>query len=425
MDKYKECLDRMFSLRRFGIKLGLDTIESILEHLGNPHKNFKTIHIAGTNGKGSIASALSEILIKAGYKTGLYTSPHLVKFNERIKINHEEITDKRVVSLYEEVQKASDLEREATFFEATTAMALYEFSLQNVDFAVIETGMGGRLDATNILEPEISIITNISVEHQSYLGDTIEEIAYEKGGIIKKDTPLVTGVDQKSVIEVIDKIANEKNAKVYRRNSDFAATKKKSKFFDYRGINSNWTDFETGLSGDHQIENSALTLAACEILIEHGIKITEDDIRYGLLKNRWPGRLEVAMEDPLMIIDGAHNDKAAMELSKYLKNDLKDRHITLVVGILDDKPYESMLESLLKSVHSVVITQPVIDRSLPPETLEPFAKKYVDDVVKVKKVSDAVKYAMDNAEDVICVAGSLYVAGEAKGYLMETEKQNA
>jgi dihydrofolate synthase/folylpolyglutamate synthase len=418
MDNYKECLDRMFSLRRFGIKLGLDTIESILDDLGNPQDNFATIHIAGTNGKGSIASALSEILIKSGYKTGLYTSPHLVKFNERIKIDNVDITDERVVALYEEVSRSGNLEREATFFEATTAMALYEFSKQSVDIAIIETGMGGRLDATNILKPEISIITNISVEHQSYLGDTIEEIAFEKGGIIKENTPVITGTNQESVNQVIKKIADKRDATLYQKGMDFKAEKKDTQLFDYSGLYNRWNDFKTGLSGDHQIDNSSLTLAACELLMKMGYKINEDHIRFGLLNNKWPGRLEVVSKDPLMIIDGAHNDNAALELSKYLKKDLSGRHITLVVGILDDKPYSSMLSSLLEACDCVILTQPVIDRSVPPETLKPFAQKYVDDIVMVKKVSEAVEYAMANAKDVICIAGSLYVAGEAKTALM-------
>ncbi|MCP3923589.1 MAG: bifunctional folylpolyglutamate synthase/dihydrofolate synthase [Desulfobacterales bacterium] len=411
----------MFNLRRFGIKLGLDTIGSILNDLGNPQNKFATIHIAGTNGKGSIASALSEILIKAGYKTGLYTSPHLVKFNERIKVNNVDITDERVVALYEAVSSSGDSEREATFFEATTAMALYEFSNQNVDIAIIETGMGGRLDATNILNPAISVITNISVEHQAYLGDTIEEIAFEKGGIIKENTPVVVGTRQDSVNEVIKKIAKEKNATLYHMGLNFESIKQSTQIFKYNGINSNWEDFKTGLSGDHQIDNSALTLATCELLIEKGYKLNEEDIRFGLLNNKWPGRLEVVSEAPLIILDGAHNDNAAFELANFLKNDLKDRHITLVVGILDDKSYSSMLASLLEACDSVILTQPVIERSLPPESLKPFAEKYVNDIVMIKSVSEAVDYAIKNAKDAICIAGSLYVAGEAKIALMEME----
>ncbi|MBW1940778.1 MAG: bifunctional folylpolyglutamate synthase/dihydrofolate synthase, partial [Deltaproteobacteria bacterium] len=183
----------MYGLRRFGIKLGLETIGKILETLGNPHKSFKCIHVAGTNGKGSIASALASILHASGYKTGLYTSPHLVRFNERICINNEPVSDEDVINSYEKVKKVQEkADRGLTFFEYTTAMAFYEFGRQKVDWAVIETGMGGRLDATNIIEPSISIISNLSIEHTTYLGNTIAQIAEEKGGIIKENTPVVT-----------------------------------------------------------------------------------------------------------------------------------------------------------------------------------------------------------------------------------------
>ncbi len=187
----------MYSLRRFGIKLGLSTIKSILHNLDNPQDTYKCIHVAGTNGKGSIAYALSSILRTSGYKVGLYTSPHLVKFNERICINNKPVSDKNIVESYKAVNKVIQSDLEATFFELTTAMALYEFNRQKVDWAVIETGMGGRLDATNIIKPVISIISNISVEHQRYLGSTIGQIASEKGGIIKKAVPVITGVKQK------------------------------------------------------------------------------------------------------------------------------------------------------------------------------------------------------------------------------------
>ena len=194
---YNSCLKEMYGLRRFGIKLGLDTIANILDVLGNPQKNFPCIHIAGTNGKGSIASSLSTILNLSGYKVGMYTSPHLVKFNERICINNIPVLDEEVVESFAAVKNLHSEDREPTFFEYTTAMALYVFAKHKVDWAIIETGMGGRLDATNIIEPEVCVISNISKEHQAYLGNTIHEIAGEKGGIIKENIPIVTGVKQK------------------------------------------------------------------------------------------------------------------------------------------------------------------------------------------------------------------------------------
>ena len=193
----------MYSLRRFGIILGLDMIQDILKALGNPHKDYKSIHVAGTNGKGSIASSLASILQAAGYTVGLYTSPHLIRFNERIKINSREISDQEIVAAYLRVKKGVKGDREPTFFEYTTAMAFDHFNKKKVDWAVIETGMGGRLDATNVLAPEVSIISNLSLEHQMYLGNTLTQIAEEKGGIIKSGIPVVTGVRQKAALSVL------------------------------------------------------------------------------------------------------------------------------------------------------------------------------------------------------------------------------
>ena len=212
---YNDCMRAMFGLKRFGIKMGLSTTRNILEGLDNPQNTFSCVHVAGTNGKGSIASALSTILYSKGYKVGLYTSPHLIRFNERIRVNRRSVSDQNVVRAYHAVKNAHRGGRELTFFEYATAMAMYEFGRQQIDWAVIETGMGGRLDATNIVEPALSIISNISLEHRMYLGNTISKIAEEKGGIIKKRTPVVTGVRQPGAFAVIQKIAQEKTAPLY------------------------------------------------------------------------------------------------------------------------------------------------------------------------------------------------------------------
>ncbi|MDH3829843.1 MAG: Mur ligase family protein, partial [Desulfobacterales bacterium] len=205
----------MYGFRRFGIKLGLSTIKRILVGLGNPQDTFACIHVAGTNGKGSVASSLASILHRNGFKTGLYTSPHLVRFNERIQVNNRPVTNEKVVTSYSAVKDAHFGKRDPTFFEFTTAMALFEFAAQKVDWAVIETGMGGRLDATNIINPALSIITNISLEHRAYLGNTLAQIAGEKAGIIKKRTPLVTGVRQKKAFDEIKRIAAGKKAPLF------------------------------------------------------------------------------------------------------------------------------------------------------------------------------------------------------------------
>lgn len=406
----------MYSLRRFGIKFGLFNIASILKRLDNPQNGFSCIHIAGTNGKGSIASALSSILQLSGYKVGLYTSPHLVKFNERIRINNTPILDKKVVESYKAVNKVIQKDLKATFFELTTAMALYEFNRQKVDWAVIEAGMGGRLDATNIIKPVISIISNISVEHQRYLGNTIGQIASEKAGIIKKSVPVITGVKQNKAISVLKKMAVEQSAPFYRLGNEFRIRRNKDKTFSYFGIDTVWRNMRTGLLGNHQIDNAAIVTAACEILNQNKTNLSFQNIKQGLAQNRWPGRLEIVSSSPLILLDGAHNLIATRCLAKFLSENPAKRKITLVTGIMDDKPYAAMLACLLPLCNKVILTRPKIDRALSPERLLSAAKKIIQDIEIIPDVGNAIKYAIKTASvnDTICIAGSLYLIGEAK-----------
>ncbi|MFZ0484219.1 MAG: folylpolyglutamate synthase/dihydrofolate synthase family protein, partial [Desulfobacterales bacterium] len=413
---YNSCLKTLYSLRRYGIILGLDIIGNILKGVGNPQNNFNTIHVAGTNGKGSIASALSTILHKAGYKVGLYTSPHLVRFNERICIDNQPVSDEDVVASYNAVKNVYYGSREPTFFEFNTAMAFYEFGKHNVEWAVIETGMGGRLDATNIITPALSIITNISLEHKLYLGNTISEITREKGGIIKKGVPVVTGVTQKNAISALTSIAKSQSAPFYRFGDSFRIRRNRNSSFNYFGIDHVWRHIQTGLIGKHQINNAALVLAACELLIKNHLNLTLTNIKDGLEQNRWPGRLEIVSSSPLVLLDGAHNFIAARHLAKYLSENFSDRNITLLIGILDDKPYKAILKDLLPLCRKVILTRPKIDRALAPEKLYPVAQKIISDIHVIPDVDKAIIHAIENAspEDVICIAGSLYVVGEAK-----------
>ena len=337
-EDYKNILKTMYGLRRFGIKLGLSTISSILKNLGDPQDNFACIHVAGTNGKGSIASALSTILHASGYKTGLYTSPHLVHFNERICVNNRPVPDKNVVASYKAVTAAHHGEQKPTFFECTTAMALYEFNKQKVDWAVIETGMGGRLDATNIIEPSISIISNISIEHQKYLGNTLVKIAREKGGVIKNQTPVVAGVKQRNVISALKEIAASKSAPFYRLGDEFRVRRYKNGEFTYFGLDHIWRNMRTGLLGHYQIDNAAIVLAVCEILNKGKANLPLKTIKESLKINKWPGRLEIISTSPFILLDGAHNLTATKNLAKFLSDQLSDRKIILVEGILEDKP---------------------------------------------------------------------------------------
>ncbi len=407
----------MYGLRRFGIKLGLDTINTVLEHLNQPQKDYRLIHIAGTNGKGSVAAMLATILHEAGYRVGRYTSPHLERFNERICVNNAPIDDAAVVSAYERVRSTPRTDRELTFFEFTTAMALYEFSRQRVEWAVIETGMGGRLDATNAVQPELTVITNISLEHQSYLGHTLAAIAGEKAGIIKKGIPLITGVAQPAARKVILDRARDLNAPAYLKGRDFRCRRSNDERFSYYGRIHAWRSIEPGLTGRHQVENAALVLAACETLMEQGLaQLREDTIRRGLANTRWPGRLEVVSHRPLIILDGAHNLMAARKLAQHLNERYQDKNITLVIGVLDDKASEPILKDLIAPCHRVIVTQPEIDRATPAPKLADIARKYATDVDIIPSVEAAVLQTLGNCDndDVVCIAGSLYVVGEAK-----------
>jgi dihydrofolate synthase / folylpolyglutamate synthase len=423
-ETYQKCLEKIYQLGRFGIKLELETIQNILARLGHPEKKYPCVHVAGTNGKGSTATYVAAILQAAGFKTGIYTSPHLVRFNERICINGEMISDADVVVAYEAVNAADIGDRNATFFEIATAMAFFYFAEQQVDWAVIETGMGGRFDATNIIDPAVGVITNLSIEHTQYLGTTIQALATEKGGIIKPGIPVVTSVSQPSGIRTLKQIAKEKNAPVYQYKHDFFVRKTPKKpTVTYRGLNFCIPDITPPLPGDHQKENLGMALAACELIFDSRkaadsrYQLTCDLVKQGLAGTRWPGRLEVIQHTPLVILDGAHNLKAAQVLARYLSATLAGRKLTLVIGILDDKPYEAMLRYLLPVAHQVIITRAKIDRSLSTAVLTAAAKKFFTGQIQViEAVSDAVSYAISNTseQDAVCIAGSLYVAGEAK-----------
>jgi dihydrofolate synthase/folylpolyglutamate synthase len=423
---YENCLTAMYGLRRFGIKLGLETIRHILSHLGDPHLNFRTIHIAGTNGKGSVAAMLSEILHAAGYRVGRYTSPHLERFNERICINNAPIADADVITGYERVAAIKDLDRQPTFFEFATAMALDQFGREKLDWAVVETGMGGRLDATNVLRPTLSIITNISLEHREYLGNTIAAIAREKAGIIKPMVPLVTGVRQPSARQVVYGQARKHKAPAFRAGSDFRCRRLASGAFNYYGMAKTYRNVKLNLAGEHQVDNAALALAACEVLMQTAsVEIPEQAILRALAATSWPGRLEIVSHSPEVILDGAHNLTAARALARHLRKQYANRRITLVVGILDDKPSEAILKELAPACRRMVVTQPQIDRANSAERLSMSAKTHLSDVTTIGDVASAVRHALETSQknDVICIAGSLYVVGEAQTALRKLDTQ--
>jgi len=412
-------LTALYRLRRFGIKLGLGTISRLMKGLGNPQDRFFPIHIAGTNGKGSIAAFLSSVLSHAGYKVGLYTSPHLVSFNERIQINGCPISDKDVAQVAEAVQRVYTQGEPPTFFECATAMAFYHFASKGVDWAILETGMGGRYDATNVVHPEVSVISNISMEHQQYLGNTLEKIAREKAGIIKKGAGVVTGTRQKSPLRILEHAAAEKKVPLYRLGKEIRIRRDKGGAFTYIGINRRWSRIKIGLIGDHQVTNAALALGTLELLLEKRLHLTDEAIYAGLAATRWPGRLEVLSADPYILLDGAHNPSAVRTLKKFLKKSIPSRRLTMVVGILEDKAWKPMLRELAGVSDRMILTKPQYERAANPHELASFVRTLKQDLVVIPHLPDAISFALDEAgaTDAVCITGSLYTVGDARAYL--------
>lgn len=423
--QYKETLTYLFGLQKFGIKFGLSNITHLLHLLGNPHERLKAVHIAGTNGKGSTAATLASIMQKAGYKTGLYTSPHLVTFTERIRINGREIEESKVVELTDRIRfKIQDSEfknelSKITFFEFTTAMAILYFMEEGVDIAVMETGMGGRLDATNVINPLVSLITNISIEHKEFLGDTIEAVAYEKAGIIKAGVPLVTGVAQPQAFQVIENVCSEKGAPLYRMGMDFSFQRKGKVIFSYNGIDEGFDDLTLNLTGSHQFSNASLAIASVELLRRNGFTISNEAIYEGLADVAWPGRLETISERPRIIIDGAHNPAGAEALTKAIADDLEFDRLFLILGIMADKDIEGIMAPLAPLAYEVILSRPEYERASPATALLPTAKKYNSNSTAFETLKDAIDYARSRAagDDIIIISGSLFTVGEARALL--------
>ncbi len=309
----------VFDLQKFGIKFGLSSTLSLLARLRLDCQEGRYIHIAGTNGKGSVAAMLSAMLSRAGYPVGLFTSPHLVSFTERFRLGDEDISEDRLLALINEVRAAVDDAEPPTFFEFATAMAFLYFLQSGAAPIILETGMGGRLDATNIVQPLVAVITNISRDHQEHLGQGLLAIAGEKAGIIKPGAPLVTYARQKQVLQLFRSRCREAGAPLYQGGIDFKARGKSGGSFDYFGLQHHIPGLHLSLRGRHQYGNAAVALAVVELLHQNGFPVPEAAIREGLMTSRWPGRLEVVQQDPRVMLDGAHNPAAALVLAQNLK----------------------------------------------------------------------------------------------------------
>lgn len=430
---YEESLKYIENTHKFGIKLGLDSTGKLLELLGNPQDNLNVIHVAGTNGKGSVCSFISNILKEEGYKVGLYTSPYLETFTERIRVNGENIPEEDVARIITLIKDKIDIMisegySSPTEFEIVTAMAFYYYNEQNMDYVVLEVGLGGRYDSTNVIKnPLVSVLVSISLDHIGVLGDTIGKIAYEKAGIIKENGTAIVYKQVKEAEDIIKEVCEKQNAKYIEVNFDDVLVKKSdiySQVYDCTIMDEKFDNIEIKLIGEHQVNNSIVALNVVKFLRDNkNINISNESIKNGLLTTKWPGRIEKIMENPMFIIDGAHNEDGAKSLSKALEKNFPNKKLTMLIGMLADKDIDSVLEILMPKFNKVITTTPDSDRAISAEELKNKISKYVDDVVSIKDIDKAVKYTLDNSneDDVIISAGSLYLIGEVRTLLKERE----
>jgi dihydrofolate synthase/folylpolyglutamate synthase len=414
---YEETLQYLFNLERFGIKLDLSNIMSILSDLGNPHTRFPSIHVAGTNGKGSVAAMLHSILCETGYKAGLYTSPHLVDFRERIRVRRELMEKDFIIDIVQRLKRDIDKEH-FTFFEVTTAMAFDYLALKKVDIAIVETGLGGRLDATNMIKPVISVITNIGREHTKQLGNTIAQIAREKAGIIKQKVPTVTAVTQPQALEAIRSVCAERSSEMIRVQDESTYVISHSSIegsrFRFSSGSITYEDLQLNLAGEHQVANAVTALTAIEKLRQLGWKVEEQAIKTGLKKVDWRARLEVFRKRPLVLLDVAHNPAGMKAMIEALDRLFPDKRIIFVFGVMEDKDHDSMLGEIVKKAKFVVLTKPEYKRAAEPESLTQTVEKKNIPFEIVPQVKQAYLFALKKAkaDDIICVTGSHFTVGE-------------
>lgn len=415
MDSYFETLDKIYRLRGGEIDLRLDRMNQALGLFEHPERKFPSFHIAGTNGKGSTAAILERILTTAGYRTALYTSPHLVSFTERIRIGDQEIPTQTVVELAEEIhRRTAETGIPLTFFEFITVLAFIYFAREQVQVAVIEVGLGGRLDATNLVTPIVCAITTISKDHEAYLGTDVISIAREKGGIIKPGVPVVCGSLLPEVKNALKGIADDRSAPAYFLGSDFSFFLKKKDLFDYTGIKESYSNLALALRGRHQRANAAVALAAIEIG-SRSFPIREAALRVGLETVAWPGRFEIMAEGPTVILDGAHNGEGVKALAESITEFAQGKKVKFLFASMTDKDWRQMLDTLAPLARELFLTQVAMDRSADPRELA----EYLGNRVPHRVIPDshaALEALLNNAttDDVLVIAGSLYLLGEVR-----------
>jgi len=429
---YSEAIAYLYGLQRYGVKLGLENIHRLLAAVGDPHRQFPSILIGGTNGKGSTAAFLSSILQAAGHRVGLYTSPHLLEFRERIQINGQPITEADAASLVDKLRPViSDLFptpytlhptpsiiSHPTFFEVTTALAFLHFVRSKVAYAVVEVGMGGRFDATNVLDAQVAVVTNIALEHEEYLGTTLGAIAAEKAGIIKQATRVVTAVEAPEALAVMTEVCHARGAILFDIRNAYDWRIHRSDLSGQRFSASEKGQpsdtFEIPLLGRHQVVNAITAVAAARLLRTAGAAISERSIRDGLRRTQWPGRLQLFLGQPLLILDGAHNPAGAAALGAFLVEQRFSGRVTLVFGVLQDKNWIAMLQELAPLAQRVILTRPENERAADPRHLAE-AERICPKLEIAEDVAEAIALAraVTSPEGAVVVTGSLFVISAA------------
>lgn len=420
---YQQSLEYLYSLDKFGMIFGLTQVKRILEAIGNPQREIQAIHIGGTNGKGSTAAMVTSILEKEGYRVGLYTSPHLIRFTERIRINGKEIEEEEVAEIVlwmRERIEAAKIEPPFTFFDFTTAMALHYFSQKMVDLAVLEVGLGGRLDSTNVIDPLLSIITNIGRDHEDVLGKGIMRIAREKAGIIKGSRPFITAATQPAVLRLFSRICREKEAPFYQVGKEFCYIPTGERNFYYKGLRRKLQGIHLNLYGPHQIINATTALGAMEVLEDLGFTVSTKAMIEGLRDVNWPGRLEILSSSPRVIADGAHNPAGAHVLRESLEKEFRYRRLILLIGIMKDKDFKAMLHTLAPMADHLILSRPNTPRAASPSSLKKSLGRNGNRVEVIEDLGEAIErgISMAGKEDLVCITGSLYTVGEAKAYFL-------
>ncbi|OOM73613.1 folylpolyglutamate synthase/dihydrofolate synthase family protein [Clostridium sp. BL-8] len=423
---YDEAMNYISSVGKFGSNYGLERTFRILELLGNPHEKLKMIHIAGTNGKGSTTAMITKILRGYGYKVGMYTSPYLEEFEERIQINGENIEKDKLVNLLEQVKIVIKKVIEEGFehpteFEIITALMFLHFYNEKIDYAVIEVGLGGRLDSTNVITPKVSVITSISLDHINILGDNLKDIAGEKAGIIKEKVPVVLYPQEKDGEEVVLKAAKEKNSKVYLLKKEDCRLIDINNDELYQNVEvksiKNTYNIKLPLLGEHQILNLSVALNTIETLFEkENIIINRELIEKSLEDVKWIGRLEVLRKKPTVIIDGAHNIDGIRALRKNVEKYFKYKKLYLLLGILADKQVKEMVKEITPIAEKVYALTPHSDRAELCEDLKKEILEYNSNTVALENYEEAFESALKEAEedDLILVSGSLYMIGDMR-----------